>query len=192
MTAKEKVYEERPWRAASFSKQIDFFVFIFYPKTWSIPNMSVRHLHPGYPRKSYSLDEKNRCTGTSGYDRRIRCEAVCTDDMTRRAVHEMLGRYSSGHIPAFLKETVAFKGALKQLADEWYIRKYKNQYTKNETRYIFYHDCLKMASVNTFYKGTYDFLLPFLDVPYGCQVCGTLIPKGVQMAVRLQKANLQL
>lgn len=177
----------------SFSKQIDNFVFIFYTKAWTIPNMAIRHIHNGFPRKSYALDVNRKCTKigrAQSKGEEDSCNAVCTETMIKEAVHSMLGR--TKYVPAILMETVTFKGKLKKLSPEWYIRKYTNVYTKGETRYIFYHDCLGKAHLNTFYKGTFDFLLPYLDIEFGCQVCGTKIPNGVLMAVRLQKANMKL
>lgn len=188
----------------SFSKQIDNFVFIFYPKAWTMPNMAVRHVHNDWPRNTYSLDAEGRCcTYTKseplphGRGRRRtspkRCEAKLTDELKRQAVHEMLGLRDDGKPPAFFNETVTFKtkNVLTKLSPEWYVRRYKNQYTKGEQRWVFYHDCLKRAEENTFIKGQFDFLMPYFDLPWACQVCGTKVPTGLQMVSKLTKANIK-
>jgi len=197
----------------SFSKQINGFVFIFYPKVWTVPNMSIRHVHGGHIRNTYALDADGRCT----YDEYLpemdttkpkgkrgiihintrRCQAVVTEELKRRAIHEMLGIGDDGHVPSYFTETVTFKTAnvLTKLSPEWYVRRYKNQYTKNETRWVFYHDCLKkvgMVSGDTIYKGAFDFLMPLLDIPWACQVCGTKVPSGLQLVSKLTKANIRM
>lgn len=185
---------------ASFSKQIDNFVFIFYPKAWTMPNMAVRHVHNlSYPRNSYGIDEKGQCLKDVRVLKKLdylghgRCEAICTSELRRQACHEMLGIGEDGFVPSFFTETVTFKSLTpKRLAKEWYVRRYSNKYTKGKDRYVFYHDCLKGAAERTFFKGLYDHMLPYLDVPWGCQVCGAKIPTGVQMAVQLKKANIHV
>lgn len=194
----------------SFSRQINNFVFIFYPKAWTMPNLAIRHAHGGMNRNTYALDENRRCTyvdwrnekgqlvysklrdGANGRH----CPAVCPDELITQAVRECLYEFGSNRVVSpsrWFKETVAFKSkALRQLSTEWYTRAYKNKYTKDETRWVFYHDCLGKAKENTFYKGMFDHLLPYLEKPWACQVCGTEIPKGVRMAVRLQKAGISL
>jgi len=169
----------------SFSKQFGNWTFIFYPKAWTIPNMAIRHVHNGFRRKSYALGERRNCLGLRS-DRT--CNEVCPEELVGEAVKDMLPR---DH--AMLHETVTFKSKeLLRLAPEWYVRRYNNLYTLHQLRFIFYHDCLHKANLNTFYKGTYDHLLPYLEVPNACQVCGTAIPKGVLMATRLQKANIHV
>lgn len=189
----------------SFSKQIDNFVFLFYPKAWTMPNMSVRHVHPATPNKArntYPVDKDGRCTHEMiNYDsnkRRpkqrhsVRCDAKVTSELKRQAVHEMLGLEHG--IPSWFTEVVTFKTAnvLTKLSNEWYVRRYNNQYTKGEQRWVFYHDCLKKAEQNTFLKGMFDFIMPYLDRPWACQVCNTPVPNGLQMVSKLTKANIRV
>jgi len=186
----------------AFSKQISNFVFLFYPKAWTMPHMAIRHLHGEFPRRSYSLDANMRCTKDDRQKmdkvRNKQCEAVCSEELKHRAIHEMLGFGIDGYVPSYFTEKVTFKTDVKkskkwkQLSKEWHIRAYNNMYTEKEMRYVFYHDCLKKAAENTFYKGLYMHLLPYLDRPWACQVCGTPIPNGVKMAVKLQKANIHV
>lgn len=169
----------------SFSKQFGSFVFIFYPKKWTMPNMAIRHTH-GDIKKTYALDANMRCTKKS-------CEMHCPQSLLKEAIHEMLG--SNEHVPIYFTELITFKTdkVLKQLSENWFIRSYNNVFTKGLTRYVFYHQCKDVNwDDNTYRKGLYDHLLPYLDVPWGCQVCKEKIPNGVLMAVKLQKANIHV
>lgn len=181
----------------SFSRQINNFVFIFYPKAWTVPNLAIRHAHGGMNRNTFALDENRQCslvtrTPADGKRRKQqqdnRCPAVCPDNLIIQAIKECL--YGG----QWFTQTVTFKSskALRQLSTEWYTRSYSNKYTKEKQRWVFYHDCLGKSKENTFYKGLFDHMLPYLQKPWACQVCGTEIPKGVRMAVQLQKTGVTL
>lgn len=150
-----------------------------------MPNLNIRHNHQGIQR-TYPLDSHRQCTSKNRTMRLPNgCEAQCTDEMIKEA-------FAYIQLPLeYYTGSIVFKNTLKQLAESWYIRKYKNVYTDGKQRYVFYHRCKGLAD-NTYTKGIYEHLMAYLPKPNACQACGTEIPKGVLMAVKLQKANIRL
>lgn len=179
----------------SFSKQYGNWVFVFYPKAWTMPSMAIRHVHTGLPRNTFAIDKDGRCTTYTNVTPLIRCDARVTEDLKKQVIHDHLGLDNG--VPEWFTETVTFKtpNIVTKLAPDWFVRRYNNQYTKDVERWVFYHDCLRKSGTvagDTFYKGLFDFMMPYLDKPWACQVCGAVIPPGLKMVSQLTKANIKI